>query len=96
MKINILGYTLSIQRRELTPEEVERSGMVEKERECLINITSQNNQLDFLANILDKYTGLEKKEKIEQTQTSIEAAENTLTQWTVQLETIKLWKIKNR
>lgn len=92
MKISILGYTLTAQKTQPTPEQVEAYAMKELERDCRINITAQGNQLDFLHNILDVYKEQEKDEKITQTEASIEAAENTRTQWTVQLETINLWK----
>ena len=91
MKIKILGYVLSLKKQLPTPEEVEILSIEEKERECLINITSQENQLKFLANILDVYKERKMKEKIEQTEVSIEAANNTLIQWTVQLHTIQEW-----
>ena len=95
MKINILGYTLSVQRTELTPRQVELKAMEDSERESLINIDAQNNHISFLENVYDAYEEKELTEKMEQTKSSIEAAENTLIQWTVQLETVKLWYLNN-
>ena len=91
MKIKILGYVLSAQRELPTPEEVEAYSMEEKERDCLINITAQENQIKFLNNILVHQTEMKKKENMKQTETAITAAENTLLQWTVQLQTIEEW-----
>ena len=67
-----------------------------EEREAHINITSQNNQIAFLNNILDAYYDRDDKDKVEQTSSSLEAAHNTLLQWETKLATIGLWRIKNQ
>ena len=91
MKLNILGYTLTAQRTLLTPEQVELKKMVDSERESLINITAQDNQILFLENMLEAYTLHQMEDKMEQTKSSLEAARNTLLQWEVQLVTIEEW-----
>jgi len=91
MKLNILGYTLIAQRTLLTPEQVELKKMVDSERESLINITAQDNQILFLENMLEAYTLHQMEDKMEQTESSLEAARNTLLQWEVQLVTIEEW-----
>jgi hypothetical protein len=91
MKIKTLGYVFSVQKQLPTPEQVEIASMEEKERDCQINITAQINQIKFLENIYERYAELELEEKMDQTNMSLEAAQNTLTQWEVQLETIEQW-----
>ncbi len=91
MKIKTLGYVLSVQKELPTPEQLEAHSMEEKERDCHINITAQHNQIKFLENIRAEYFSLQDEERITQTDSSIEAAKNTLLQWETQLTTIEEW-----
>ena len=91
MKINTLGYTLTLKKTLPTPEQVERDKMEEGERDAYININAQLNQIAFLKNMLEVYTDRQMEEKMSQTETSLEAAQNTLLQWETKLLTIEEW-----
>ena len=91
MKLNILGYTLSLKQTQPSPEQVERDQMEEGERDAYININAQLNQIAFLKNMLEVYTDRQMEEKMSQTETSLEAAQNTLLQWETKLRTIEEW-----
>jgi len=91
MKLNILGYTLSLKQTQPSPEQVERDQMEEGERDAYININAQLNQIAFLENMYQSYEMAEMTEKMTQTETTLEAAKNTLMQWEVKLDTIEQW-----
>ena len=91
MKINTLGYTLTLKKTPPTPEQVEVDQMKEGERDAYININAQLNQIAFLENMLEVYTDRQMEEKMSQTETSLEAAQNTLLQWETKLLTIEEW-----
>ena len=91
MKTNILGYTLTLKKSQPTPDQVELNQMEEGERDAYINITAQLNQITFLENMLEVYTDRQMEEKMSQTETSLEAAQNTLLQWETKLLTIEEW-----
>ncbi len=91
MKINTLGYTLTLKKTLPTPEQVEVDQMKEGERDAYININAQINQIAFLKNMYEAYEEAELTDKMTQTETSLEAAENTLLQWETKLYTINEW-----
>ena len=91
MKINTLGYTLTLKKTLPTPDQVEIDQMKEGERDAYININAQLNQIAFLENMLEVYTDRQMEEKMSQTETSLEAAQNTLLQWETKLLTIEEW-----
>jgi hypothetical protein len=91
MKINTLGYTLTLNKTLPSPEQVEATQMEEGERDAYININAQLNQIAFLENMYEAYEEAELTDKMTQTETSLDAARNTLLQWETKLYTINEW-----